>query len=146
MGSSIDIVHYFQVNSPIEAVYQAVSTSRGISKWWSKDASGHAETGALLELDFGPDYQWQAQVSLMVPPNEFELTMTRADPDWMDSTVSFELAPCENGTNVKFYHRGWKEANEHYYISCYCWAMYLRLLKRFVEHGELVDYSERLNV
>ncbi|MCH8956850.1 SRPBCC domain-containing protein, partial [candidate division KSB1 bacterium] len=38
------------------------------------------------------------------------------------------------------------EANEHYRVSCYCWAMYLRLLKRYVEHGETVPYEDRLDV
>ena len=29
--------------------------------------------------------------------------------------------------------------------STFCWAMYLRLLKRFVEAGEVVPYAERLD-
>jgi uncharacterized protein YndB with AHSA1/START domain len=143
---NMDIVHYLQVNSPVERVYPVISTSRGIANWWARDAKGHAELGAILQLDFGPDYLWQAQVTQMVPLAEFELTMIKADPDWMDSTIGFQLSSGENGTNVRFFHRGWREANEHYYISCYCWAMYLRIMKRFVEHGEFVDYAERLNV
>lgn len=47
---------------------------------------------------------------------------------------------------VLFYHTGWKEANAHYRISAFCWAMYLRLLKRYVESGERVRYEERLDV
>ncbi len=35
---------------------------------------------------------------------------------------------------------------EHYRISCYCWAMYLRILKRYLEHGETVQYARRLDV
>ena len=27
------------------------------------------------------------------------------------------------------YHRGWPEKNEHRRISCFCWAMYLRILR-----------------
>ena len=30
--------------------------------------------------------------------------------------------------------------------SCYCWVMYLRILKRYVEHGEMVPYERRLDV
>ena len=142
----MDIIHYFLVNRPIESVYEAISTSRGIAQWWAKTARGHSELGAILELDFGPDYQWQAQVTQMVPPNEFELTLIKADPDWLDSTVGFQLATAENCTDVRFFHRGWKEANDHYHISSYCWAMYLRIMKRYVEHGEQVPYADRLEV
>ena len=39
---------------------------------------------------------------------------------------------------------GWPSANEHCRISSYCWAMYLRILRRFLEHGEVVPYEARL--
>ena len=44
---------------------------------------------------------------------------------------------------VYFAHSGWKNANDHMYITNYCWALYLRLLKRYVERGEIVPYPER---
>ncbi len=43
-------------------------------------------------------------------------------------------------------YEGWHGSNEHYKTSTYCWAMYLRLMKRFVEHGDVVAYEKRLNV
>ncbi len=49
-------------------------------------------------------------------------------------------------TQVRFYHRGWPVETEHYRISCYCWAMYLRVMKRYLEHGEIVPYERRLDV
>ncbi len=49
-------------------------------------------------------------------------------------------------TQVRFSHSGWADANDHYHTSCFCWAMYLRILKRYVEHGELVPYEKRLEV
>ena len=142
----MDIVHYLQVNGDQEKIYQVISTPRGISKWWSLDASGHSELGAVLDLDFGPGYQWQAQVIEMVPPVEYTLLLIRADPDWINTTVGFHLEQSDGAVNVRFHHKGWDQASEHYYISCYCWAMYLRLMKRYVEHGEVVDYDQRLSV
>ena len=35
-------------------------------------------------------------------------------------------------------------ANAHYRTSAFCWAMYLRLLKKYVETGEVVPYERRL--
>jgi hypothetical protein len=49
-------------------------------------------------------------------------------------------------TAVNFYHTGWPQKNEHYKISSYCWAMYLRILKRHLEYGESVPYEKRLQV
>ena len=146
MSSSVDIIHYFQVKSPIESVFEAISSARGISKWWSRETTGYPELGGLLELEFSDDVHWQVQVTEMVPPTEFEVTLTRADLDWMDSRVGFQLSSGPEAVDVKFYHKGWKEANDHYHISSYCWAMYLRIMKRYVEFGEFVEYEQRLNV
>jgi hypothetical protein len=71
--------------------------------------------------------------------------LTEADEDWQGTRVGFLLDENDGGTQVRFHHTGWPAANEHYRVSCYCWAMYLRLLKRYVEHGEVVDYDVRLD-
>jgi hypothetical protein len=97
-------------------------------------------------LDFGPEYRWGAVVTKAEPGRAFELRMTRADPDWLGTLVGFELEPGKWGTNVLFYHRGWPDANAHYRISCHCWALYLRIMRRYLEHGESVPYAERLSV
>jgi hypothetical protein len=44
------------------------------------------------------------------------------------------------------HHTGWPDAGEHYRTSSHCRALYLRILRRFVEHGETVPYADRLNV
>jgi hypothetical protein len=72
--------------------------------------------------------------------------MTRADDDWLGTRVGFRLEPRDGATWVHFYHTGWPTANEHHRISCHCWAMYLRLLRRHLEHGESVPYEDRLDV
>ena len=60
--------------------------------------------------------------------------------------VGIDLEPREQGTWVRFSHRGWPEASEHYRVSCHCWAMYLRVLRRSLEEGESVPYERRLEV
>jgi hypothetical protein len=34
----------------------------------------------------------------------------------------------------------------HYRTSCHCGALYLRILRRHLEHGESVPYERRLDV
>jgi hypothetical protein len=60
--------------------------------------------------------------------------------------VGFQLASAAGATQVRFHHLGWPKLNEHYRVSCYCWAMCLRVLKRNLEHGEFVPYKQRLEV
>lgn len=141
-----DILQDFPIQATPARVLAAVSEPSELDQWWSIRSSGRPETGAQYELDFGPDYLWRAVVTRLVPGSAFELQLTEADADWTGTRVGFELTPSDAGTRVSFYHRGWPEANEHYRISCHCWAMYLRILRRYLEYGETVPYGERLTV
>jgi len=141
-----DIFHHFQIKAARREVFQAIATPAGLDTWWTKRASGKPEEGAEYELGFGPGYEWRAIVTRCVPDVEFELQLTSAQADWQGTLVGFQLDEQNGVTQARFHHLGWPEANEHYRISCYCWAMYLRLLKRYVEFGEVVPYEDRLDV
>ena len=141
-----DILQDFPIQAPPDRVFAAVSAPALLDEWWTLRSSGEPATGSTYDLDFGPGYQWQAVVTRSVPQSAFELTLTRADPDWLGTTVGFELSPAGSGTRVRFPHRGWPDANDHYRTSCHCWALYLRILRRHLEHGESVPYEERLDV
>jgi uncharacterized protein YndB with AHSA1/START domain len=141
-----DIFSDFFIKAPPEDVYRAVSTPAGLDAWWTKRSSGKAKTGSEFELWFGPEYDWRGVVAACTPGSHFELEIVRADPDWLGTNVGFHLSPSGDGTQVRFQHTGWPTANEHWRISCYCWPMYLRILKRYLEYGEQVDYEKRLEV
>jgi uncharacterized protein YndB with AHSA1/START domain len=141
-----DITHDFPVNAAPARVFAALSDPKLLDEWWTVRSSGKPTLGSQYELDFGPGFVWHAQVTKCVPDVEFELTMTSADADWNGSRVGMQLKPIDGGTQVRFSHSGWPNANEHYRISCFCWAMYLRVLKRHLEYGERVPYERRLEV
>ena len=141
-----DIVHDFPIQAPSSRVFEAVNTPAGLDQWWTKRSAGAPAVGAAYELGFGPGYDWRATVTRCVLGEEFELTLVRADDDWTRTRVGFRLEAREPGTWVRFQHGGWSGDNEHYRISCYCWAMYLRVLRRYLEHGETVPYERRLDV
>ena len=140
-----DIFNHFPIKAAAHAIFQAVSTPAGLDSWWTLTSSGQAKEGAAYELGFGPGYDWSAVISRCVPNQEFELELVRADDDWRGTRVGFALDENAGVTQVRFHHTGWPEANDHYRTSCYCWPMYLRLLRRYTEHGELVPYEDRLD-
>jgi hypothetical protein len=141
-----DIYQDFPIKAAPERVYEGISTPAGLDAWWTKRSAGKALEGAEYELWFGPEYDWRAQVTRAAAAAEFELQLTRADPDWVGTRVGFHLERAGDATQVRFYHTGWPTPNEHWRISCHCWAMYLRILRRYLEHGETVPYEQRLDV
>ncbi len=140
------ILHDFPIAVPPASVFEAISSPAGLDQWWTMKSSGTPQVGTEYQLHFGPGYDWRAMVRKSRPGEAFELEMTRAMKDWHGTRVGFELAPQGTGTAVRFYHAGWGDATEHFRISCYCWAMYLRILRRNLEFGETVPYEKRLDV
>ena len=141
-----DILQDFPIRATPERVFDGVSTPPGLDAWWTRRSQGRPEPGIEYELDFGPGYVWRAVVTRSDAPHRFELRMTDSDPDWSGTLVAFDLTPTARGTLVRFSHRGWPDANEHFRVSSHCWAMYLRILRRYLEAGESVPYEQRLSV
>jgi len=101
--------------------------------------------GSEYELWFGPGYDWRAKVTRCAPGREFELELIQSEEDWIRTRVGLQLEDRGERTWVRFHHTGWRSVNEHYRISCNCWASYLRILRRYLEHGEFVPYEIRLD-
>jgi hypothetical protein len=107
-----------------------VSTSFRVGRWL---------VGGLEVVGFAP-------VLHVIPfDSEFELQMSQADADWLGTRVRFRLADSNGKTRVCFAHIGWPQPNDHYRTSSFCWAMYLRILRRYREDGEIVPDESRLN-
>ena len=140
-----DILQDFPIRAPIQRVFDAVSSPHGLNQWWTETCDGECTVGASYLLGFGPEYQWRASVTRCEKNTTFELTMAECDADWQTTRVAFTLSPTRDGTHVRFEHIGWPEANAHYRISTHCWALYLRLLRRYLEYGETVQYQGRLD-
>ncbi len=141
-----DILQDLPIARPPTVVYDAISTPRGLDAWWTLTATGKATVGAEFALGFGPEYAWRAVVTKARAPEVFELQLTSADADWTGTLVGFELAAQESGSWLRFSHRNWPSANQHFRTSCHCWALYLRVLRRYLEAGEVIAYEDRLGV
>ena len=141
-----EILHDFIVKAPIKSVFEGMASSGGLDSWWTRKSSGVPGLGNVYTLEFGPGYEWKAVVTACVLDRAMEWQINCNDPDWQDTFVGFALEEKDGGTQVRFYHRGWPEPNQHFRTSSYCWAMYLRLLKLNLESGLYVAYEKRLDV
>ena len=141
-----DILQDLPIKADAERVFEAISTPEGLDRWWTLHSAGKPVDGAEYELWFDSDHDWRARVTSIVKPSQFELEIISADQDWLGTRVGFQLESKDGTTRLRFHHTGWPQANEHYRISCHCWAMYLRILRRYLEHNEVVPYEERLEV
>jgi uncharacterized protein YndB with AHSA1/START domain len=141
-----DIIQEFTVRALPPRVFHAMATPHGLAHWWTQTSAGRPQEGAEYLLNFGAEYAWRGRVTRYEPDVAFELEMTQAHPDWMNTRIGCELRPeGRESTRVRFYHTGWPTTSEHWRVSCFCWAMYLRIMRRYLEHGESVPYERRLD-
>ena len=141
------ILHDLPIAVPAEAVYKAITTPEGLNEWWTLTSRGTPSLGSDYSLGFGPKYQWHGKVTEATIARAFEIEITAPDTDWQGTKVGFRLTPRDDGsTLMAFRHTGWPQANAHFRTSSCCWAMYLRILRRYLEHGERVPYEKRLDV
>ena len=138
------ILHDLTIKAPASRVFDCMTTPGGLDQWWTHYSSGRPRVGAEYALGFGPEYNWEARVTRCVRNKEFELELVEAMNDWMGTRVGFSLVAAGDHTQVSFSHSGWKETSHHFRTSSFCWAMYLRILQRYLELGETVPYEERL--
>lgn len=138
-----NILFSFTIDAPPARVFETIAHPAGLNAWWPVASSGHPAVGERYEFDFGPGCRWAAIVTACHAPLQLEWRLTEADEDWTGTVVSFHLAPEGNSTRVEFAHTGWRDAHKHYRVSAFCWAAYLRLLRRYVEDGDIVPYADR---
>ena len=139
------IRHTLSIRALIEDVYAGFTQPERLDAWWTLASSGTPDEGATYQLGFSPDHEWQARVTRAELGRAFELELTHSDDDWLGTRVGVVLSDNGGSTRVEFHHSGWREASDHFLQSNTCWALYLRILKRHLEHGETVPYAERLN-
>ena len=131
------------VNAQPSEVYDAVSLPEHLNNWWTLKCTGKPELNETYNLNFTDKYNWYCKVSICKTNESFHLKMTESDPDWNPTTFGFDLEEKDNGTYLRFSHRGWPEDNDHFKHSSFCWALLLNGLKNYLEKGIVIPFESR---
>jgi len=145
MLGGMDILHDLKIDADTRSVFEAVSRPDGLNRWWTESSLGDPRYGAEYAFVFG-EAVWRGMVLECRHPESIVWEMVEADEDWLGTRFGFRLASVDasgEATQVRFFHRGWRDANAHYRRTSYCWAMYLNLLKGFLEDERVVEFHDR---
>lgn len=138
-----DIEQLQTIHAPATEVYKALTTAEGLSEVWTRELTVHAHVGAVNAFRFGDDDLTRMQVVELSPPRKIEWLCTASDPEWVGTTVSFELQEQRGKTNLILRHMNWKEITNFYRFCNYNWAMFLYSLKTYCEDGAGLPYQDR---
>jgi uncharacterized protein YndB with AHSA1/START domain len=138
-----DIIHNFIIKAAPQKIFDAFCLPEGLDSWWPLSSAGSPQLGNSYTFYFGPEYDWRAEVVHQVPGKELTWKMTKTMDDWIGTQVGYKLEARDGGTFVHFFHKGWREASEHFGIATFCWGTLLNGLKQFVEKGIVVPHGLR---
>jgi uncharacterized protein YndB with AHSA1/START domain len=131
-----DILHRVGIKaaSP-EDVYAAIATRDGLAAWWTSDTQGESTVGGVLEFRFKAG-GFDMKVVDLEPAKRVLWEVIDGPPEWIGTTVSWELKPEDDYTIVLFKHEGWREPVEFMHHCSTKWAVFLMSLKSLLETGE----------
>lgn len=136
-----DIIHRIGIKATPQAVFQALSTLDGLSGWWTSDTVGDPRPGGNLAFTFlTPSGEVLGRMVFAVDAisqvTAVRWTCLEGPPDWVGTSVTFDLSLQDGQTIVIFGHRGWAEASESMAHCSMKWAVFLLSLRELVETGK----------
>ena len=115
-------------------VFDAITTIDGLSGWWTEQTSGTTDIGGVIEFRFGPG-GFDMQVVELDPDRHVRWQVVDGPPEWIGTTVRWDLRQEGDYVIVLFAHEGWREPVEFMHHCSTKWATFLLSLKQLVETG-----------
>ena len=130
-----DIHHRIGVRpSSPDDVYAALTTLDGLSGWWTTDTTGDPGPGGTIAFRFPPG-GFDMEVVELVPGERVRWRVVDGPPEWIDTTIDWEISQVDDFTIVLFTHAGWAEPVDFLHHCSTKWAVYLLSLKELLETG-----------
>lgn len=145
---SCGINHQVGVKASPEAVYQALTETDRLAKWWTTDTRGSGDrVGGTLEFWFNGFCQKFDVTELKAGKRvAWKAPRGQGIDEWEETAVTFELSTDEKQTFVRFRHSGWRESTDFQGHCSMRWAVFLLSLRDVLERGKGHPYPHDLEI
>ena len=133
------IVEELTIEVPPERVFNALTQQDKIACWWTDDLSATPEVGSLSEFRFSQrTFVIQFEVAELDKDKKVYWITRQGPPTghWVGTTVTWQLTPVHNGTDLVFNHDEFAQADRRYEITRAWWEHFLVSLKSYLETGK----------
>ena len=152
-----DIHHALIIGATAENIYNAISSQKGLSRWWTPEASAKAELNSIIRFPFDPDYYKEMKIVQLKPFELVEWNCIKGADEWIGTNISFQIIAgdkkkllnsypemkgqleqqvTDKRSLLIFHHNDWKEYTLMFAECNYTWGQFLRSLKLLCETGE----------
>ncbi len=120
-----------------ESVFNALTQQDEIAHWWTDDLSAKPEVGSLAEFRFRQRaFVVQFEVVQLDAEEKVRWICRQGPPQWIGTSVTWQLTPVQNGTKLVFIHDGFAQVDEGYKQTHGNWEYFLNSLKSYLETGK----------
>jgi uncharacterized protein YndB with AHSA1/START domain len=141
-----DILHKVAAKSSPHDAYRALATREGLAGWWTTDTQGSFDVGGVIKFQFGDRGFIEMTVLEREPAKRVLWQVSGGPGEWIGTKVSFDLAPEDDFTVVRFKHQGWKEPSDFMHHCSTKWAVFLMSLKSLLETGKGAAFPNDVHV
>lgn len=141
----VDILHKIGVKFAVPAVYQALTTIDGLSGWWTTDTTGETGLGDVIRFRFG-NGGFDMKLLELAHDSRVVWQVVDGPPEWLGTTINWELRQEGDWTRVFFKHQGWREPVDFMHHCSTKWAVFLVSLKALVETGRGTPWPNELKI
>ncbi|HET6254483.1 MAG TPA: SRPBCC domain-containing protein [Puia sp.] len=158
------------IGTPVEKVYNAITSQEGLSAWWTPGTTAKAEVGSVACFPFGPNYHKEMKILELQQNERVRWNCIAGDAEWIGTTLTFMLqegdmhslkydryelggqleqqSDFQKGTLLTLHHDDWREYTAMYAECSYTWGQFLRSLKLWCEtgRGRPYPYQHRTNL
>ena len=133
-----DVLHLLMIHAPRERVYEAIATADGVRNWFSRDADLEPRVGGSGEIRFANGQRiTNVEIEELEPAGRIVWkVVSAAMPTWADTRIEFRMAAADDGTMLRFAHRGFDDTDDFFAMSATARANFLISLKQYAETGE----------
>lgn len=137
----VHIKHRIGIKASAQKVYDALSTVKGVSEWWTQHTTGHSEVGKTLIVKFhsleGNELgSMHIEIQDLKPHTKVHWKFTAGPKEWIGTEVIFDLKEEDGYTIVLFSHINWKQEVEFKSHCSMKWAIFMLSLKEYLETGK----------
>jgi uncharacterized protein YndB with AHSA1/START domain len=119
-----------------DAVFSALTDIDALTGWWTP-AAGGGGAGETLRFLMG-DQEVVMQVEEADRPSQvcWNVLVCEPVPDWVGTSITFDLEPVGAGTVLRFHHHGLNPGLDCFDMCQAGWTRHLASFVDFVERGE----------
>ncbi len=136
------IIHVVHIHAAPDSVWEALTTERGVTGWWTTRATVEPGEGGVIGFTFHGDFHPRMRQTRLNRPGLVAWRCIAGHANWQDNDFRFELRERDGETSLRFVQEYAQELDDDTYgVYNFNWGYYLNSLKRLCETGTGVPFQ-----